>query len=87
MWRGEGGGLSDHFLVEARLKLLGGWRSAGRMEGVRNVLKVSELNHSVKERACQESLRGKYEVWKGGEVESVEKEYGKVQRYSNGVYQ
>ena len=34
------GGLSDHFLVEARLKLLDGWRSAGRMEGVRNVLKV-----------------------------------------------
>ena len=66
--------LSDHFLVEARLKLLGGWRSAGRMEGVRNVLKVSELNHSVKERAYQESLRVKYEVWRAGEVESVEKE-------------
>ena len=65
--RGEGDGLSDHFLVEARLKLLGGWRSAGRMEGERNVLKVSELNHSVKERAYQESLRGKYEV-KCGEV-------------------
>ena len=59
-------------LVEARLKLLGGWRSAGRTEGVRNVLKVSELNHSVKERAYQENLHGKYEVWKGGEVESVE---------------
>ena len=64
--------MSDHFLVEARLKLLGGWRSAERMEGVRNVLKVSELNHSVKERAYQESLRGKYEVWRGGEIESVE---------------
>ena len=51
VWRGEGGGLSDHYLVEARLKLLGGWWSAGRMEGVRNVLKESELNHSVKERA------------------------------------
>ena len=51
VWRGErGGGLSDHFLGEARLKLLGDWRSAGRMEGVRNVLKVSDLNHSVKER-------------------------------------
>ena len=49
------GGLSDHFLEEARLKLLGGWRSAGRMEGVRNVLQVSELNHSVKETAYQES--------------------------------
>ena len=56
--------MSDHFLVEARLKLLGGRRSAGRMEGVRNVLKVSELNHSAKERAYQESLRGKYEVWR-----------------------
>ena len=32
VWRGEGGGMSDHFLVEARLKLVGdggvpeGWR-------------------------------------------------------------
>ena len=39
------------FLVKARLKLLGEWRSAGRMEGLRNVLKVSELNNRVKERA------------------------------------
>ena len=77
VWR-EGGGLSDHFLVEARLKLVGGWRSAGRMEGVRNVLKVSELNNSVKERAYQESLHGKYEVWRGGEVESVEREWEKL---------
>ena len=61
VWRGEGGGISDHFLVVARLKLVGGWR----MEGVRNVLKVSELNNSVKERAYQESLLGKYEVWRG----------------------
>ena len=53
------GGLSEKFLVEARLKLLAGWRSAGRMEGVRNVLKVSELNHSDKERAYQEILLGK----------------------------
>ena len=58
-----------------------------RMEGVRNVLKVSELNHRVKERAYQESLHGKYEVWRGGEVESVEKEWKKNQRYRNGVYQ
>ena len=76
MWRGEGGGLSDHFLVEALLKL-GGWRSAGTMEGVRKVLKVSELNSSVKERAYQESLRGKYEVWRGGEVMSMENKWKK----------
>ena len=44
---------------------------------MRNVLKASELNNKVKERAYQESLRGKYEVWKFGEVESVEKEWEK----------
>ena len=54
--------MSDHFLVEARLKLVGGWRSAGRMEGMRNVLKVGELNNSIKERAYQKSFLGKYEV-------------------------
>ena len=60
VWRGEVGGLSDHFSVEARLKLVGGWRSAGRMEGVINVLKVSELNNSVKghtRRACVENMK------------------------------
>ena len=36
--RREGGGMSDHFLVEARLKLVGGWRNARMMEGERNVL-------------------------------------------------
>ena len=59
-WRGEGRGLSDFFLLEAQLKLVGGWRSVGRMEGVRNLLKVSKLNNSVKEGAFQESLIGKY---------------------------
>ena len=58
VWR-EGGGMSDHFWVEDRPKLVSGWRSAGRMEGVRNVLKLSELNSSVKEREHQESLLGR----------------------------
>ena len=47
---------------------------------------MTELNHSVKERAYQERLHGKYEVWRGGEVESMEKEWEKF-RYGNGVYQ
>ena len=50
-----------------------GWRSTGRMEGVRNVLKVSELNNSVKDKAYQENLHLKYDVLRGGEFESVEK--------------
>ena len=36
------------------------------MDGVRNVLKVSELNKRIKEMAYQESLHGKNEVWRGG---------------------
>ena len=47
------------------------------MESVRNVLKVSEQNHSVNERAYQESLCVKYEMCRGREVESVEKEWEK----------
>ena len=34
-------------MVEARLKVVGGWRCVRRMEGVRKLLKVSELNESV----------------------------------------
>ena len=41
------------------------------------MFKVSELNNSVKESAFQETLHGQYEVWRGGEVESVEKEWEK----------
>ena len=47
------------------------------MEGVINVLKVSELNNRVKERAYQENLHGKCEVWRGRDVESVDKEWEK----------
>ena len=68
--------MSDYFLVEVRLKLVGGWMSAGRMEGVRNVSKVNEQNNGVKERAYQESVPDQYEVWGGGECGGV----GKVQR-------
>ena len=52
---------------------------------MRNVLKVSEPNTSVKDRAYQESLRAKYEVLRREDVEGVllrneEKEKGKKSR-------
>ena len=62
-----------HATFLACSKLLGGWRSAGRREGVKNVLKVSELNHSVKKkghtsRACMENMKcgevGRSRVWR-----------------------
>ena len=42
------------------------------MEGVRNVFKVSDLKHGVKEMAYQERLSGKYEVYRGGVGKSSE---------------
>ena len=39
------------------------------------VVMVSELNKSVKERAYQASLRGKYKILRGGDVESVEMDW------------
>ena len=45
------------------------------MESVRNVFKVWELTKIVKERAYRESLRGKYEELKSGDVESLETEW------------
>ena len=69
--RRRGGDSLTIFLVEARLKLVGGWKSAGRMEGVRNVLKVSKLNHSEKghtRTACVENMKcgevGRSRVWR-----------------------
>ena len=53
MCRGKGGGMSDQFLVEVRLKVVCGWRRAGMMAGVKNVLKVIELNKSVNELTYQ----------------------------------
>ena len=68
VWRGESAGMSDKFFGGSTAEI-GGWmRSAWRMEGVRNVLKVSKVNNRVKKRAHQESLHGKYEVWRGGEM-------------------
>ena len=43
--------------------------------GCENVMKMSEPNNIVNEMSYQESLHGKYEVWRGEDVvESVEKE-------------
>ena len=44
---------------------VGGRRSAGRMKGVRSVLKVSELNKSMKEWAYHKSLHGKCGMLRG----------------------
>ena len=57
-----------------------GRRSPGRMNGVRNVLKVSELNLECERTDIQWELAWNiiYEVLGDGDVESMEKERGKL---------
>ena len=57
------------------MKVVVGWRSAKSIESLRNLLKVSELNNSVKEWAYQESLRGKYKLLRCGDGGSLEKKW------------
>ena len=84
--------MSDHFLMETRMKVVGGWRSTRSLEGVINVLKVSELNKSRKRiSVCMTGILREL-AWK---ICSVERwgcwecgvGVGKVQRYSKGVNQ
>ena len=61
VYREECGGQSIHFRWKLDWKLyVDGWIPK-RMEGVRSVLKASELNKSEKERVYQESLCGEGE--------------------------
>ena len=59
VFRGESGGISDHFLVEGKLKMEDGWRKRKRTEG-REVLNVNCLNKKEVEQKYKEKLG---EVW------------------------
>ena len=72
--RGESGGISDHYLVEGRLRVGGRWRKRRRVEG-KQVLKVSVLNDSVRKREYQEKLQEIWDVVKEKPVEGVEEEW------------
>ena len=72
--RGVAGGMSDHFLVEGRMKVRGGYRKVER-KNVREVVKVRELDKSVCENEFKEKIRSKWEVRKNLEWEGVEEEW------------
>lgn len=69
----EGGGVRDDFLVQSKLKLYSEW-NATRVTGVKEAVKVSELDKREKEPVCVEILRGECEQVKKPEVENVEVE-------------
>ena len=74
VFRGESGDISDHFLVEGKLRVVGKWKKQ-RRSGRREVLRVSALNVKEKEREYQERLRVAWDARKERPVEGVEEEW------------
>ena len=74
VFRGEAAGISDHFLVEAKLEVAKGWRSK-RGGCRREVVKVEELNKAEKEQEYQKRVKIEYERVRGREVGGVEEEW------------
>ena len=73
VFRGEAGGISDHFLVEAKMEVAKGWKSR-RGGSRREVVKVEELNKAGKEQEYQERLKIEYENVREREIGGVEDE-------------
>ena len=73
--RGESGGMSDHYLVEGKLKVGMRWRRARQTGCVREVLKVSEWDKSEKVREYQEKLEGEWNAVKERGNGDVEEEW------------
>ena len=73
VYRGEAGGISDHLLVQARLKVEGG-EGRGRLGGrVREVIRVRELDKTEKAGEFREKIAEEWEGVRGGEEEGWKK--------------
>ncbi|MCP4264721.1 MAG: hypothetical protein GY777_03945, partial [Candidatus Brocadiaceae bacterium] len=75
VYRGKGGGMSDHYLVEGRLRVMTRWMGGKNVKGVRKVVNVRRLYDAEKEREYQEKVKVEYEAVKNERVESVEAEW------------
>ena len=72
--RGAGGGISDHYLVEGRIRAGRDSRKRGRKRG-REVLRAYKLNEKEIEREYQNKLSQEWESLKDRGVEGVEVEW------------
>ena len=75
VFRGMAGGMSDHFLVEAKVVVAKEWKNG--VEGCkREMVRVEELYKPEKECEYQEKVKEVYEVVKESEVGGLEEEWG-----------
>ena len=75
VYRGEANGVSDHFLVEAKLRVQGEWQGSARSLKVRKEVRVTELRKSDRQDEFQEKMRVSYEVIKECPTRGVEEEW------------
>ena len=74
VFRGMAAGMTDHFLVEAKLVVAREW--GNRVRGCRReVVKVEELKKPEKKREYQERLKAAYDRVKGREIGELEEEW------------
>ena len=78
VFRGEAGGISDHYLVQGTLMVAGGRERGGRGGREREVLKVSELENREKLAEYREKLAAEWEGVKG-------REWGRWKRNGNSL--
>ena len=75
VFRGVAAGMSDHFLVEAKVVVAKEW--GNRVVGCRReVVKVEELKKTEKKREYQDKLKEAYDRVKEGEGGELEEEWG-----------
>ena len=75
VYRGEAGGMSDHYLVQGRLQVAGGREGTGRRGKVREVLNLRELDKGEKLAEYREKIAEEWERVRGREKEGVESEW------------
>ncbi|KAK7945076.1 hypothetical protein WMY93_000804 [Mugilogobius chulae] len=73
--RGESGGMSDHYLVEGRLRVGMPWVRSRRSGDVREVLRVSVLKNREKVCEYQGKISGRWNEVKDQMVVGVEEEW------------
>ena len=74
VFRGESEGISDHFLVEGKIKDVGNWRTVKR-GCIREILKVNELYDSSKESEYKNKLWNEWRQVRIKEMGGVEEEW------------
>src|ERR1051325_2683006 len=76
--RGAAMGISDHYLVVAKIKVKGGWEKVGGRGRAVEIVRVERLEDEEKRSEYTRGIREKWEEVGGSEVEGVEEEWSKL---------